>query len=82
MGELPSRISPSHHFVIWLPLPFPPVALAVALGAPAAAALWGTDEVAFVAVQQNLVIFPILLSGAGILASILGTFAVKTDDES
>jgi len=58
------------------------VALAWALGAPAAAALWGTDEVAFGAVQQNLVIFPILLSGAGILSSILGTFVVKTDDES
>ena len=58
------------------------IALAWSLGAPAAVALWGVDESTFGVLQQNLVIFPILLSGAGIIASILGTFAVNTDDES
>ncbi len=58
------------------------IALAWALGAPAAAALWGIDEASFGALQQSLVVFPILLSGAGIVASILGTFAVNTNDES
>ena len=58
------------------------IALAWALGAPAAAALWGVDEGAFEALQRNLVLFPILLAGVGILSSILGTFAVNTDDES
>jgi len=58
------------------------IALAWALGAPAAAALWSIDEGAFELLQKNLVLFPILLSGVGILSSILGTFAVNTDDES
>jgi K(+)-stimulated pyrophosphate-energized sodium pump len=58
------------------------IALAWALGAPAAAALWGIDAGAFESLQQNLVLFPILLSGVGILSSIVGTFAVNTDDES
>tara|TARA_B100000470_G_C19790854_1_gene392101 strand:- start:540 stop:2642 length:2103 start_codon:yes stop_codon:yes gene_type:complete len=58
------------------------IALAWALGAPAAAALWGVDEGAFEALQRNLVLFPILLAGVGILSSILGTFAVNTNDES
>ena len=58
------------------------IALAWALGAPAAAVLWGVDEGAFESLQQNLVLFPILLAGVGILSSILGTFAVNTNDES
>ncbi len=58
------------------------IALAWALGAGTAAALWGVDESAFGGLQQNLVVFPILLAGTGILASILGTFVVSTDDES
>ena len=58
------------------------IALAWALGASTAAALWGIDEASFGALQQNLVVFPILLSGAGIIASILGTFAVNTNDET
>ena len=58
------------------------IALAWALGATAAAALWSIDEGAFESLQKNLVLFPILLSGVGILSSILGTFAVNTDDES
>ena len=58
------------------------IALAWALTAPAAAALWGVNEESFSQLQGSLVLFPILLSGAGILASILGTFAVNTDDES
>ena len=58
------------------------IALAWALSAPAAEALWGVDASSFGQVQAALVLFPILLSGVGILASILGTFTVSTDDES
>ena len=58
------------------------IALAWALTAPAATALWGVDDASFSQVQGSLVLFPILLAGVGILASILGTFAVNTDDES
>ena len=58
------------------------IALAWALTAGSASALWGVDEAGFGALQATLVIFPILLAGAGILASMLGTFVVNTDDES
>ena len=58
------------------------IALAWALTAGSASALWGVDEAGFGALQATLVIFPILLAGAGILASVLGTFVVNTDDES
>ena len=58
------------------------IALAWALGAPAAAALWGIEESGYATLQGSLVVFPILLAGVGILASILGTFTVSTDDES
>ena len=58
------------------------IALAWALGVPTAALLWGVNEAAFGRVQEALVLFPILLAGVGILASILGTFAVNTNDES
>ena len=58
------------------------IALAWALTAPAANALWGIEEAAFVALQSTLVVFPVLLAGVGILASVLGTFVVNTDDES
>ncbi len=58
------------------------IALAWALTAPAANALWGVDETAFGELQAALVVFPILLAGVGILSSMLGTFAVNTDDEA
>ncbi len=58
------------------------IALAWALTAAAANALWGVDEAAFGGLQSTLVVFPILLAGVGILASILGTFVVNTNDES
>jgi len=58
------------------------IALAWALTASAAGALWGVDEAAFGALQSTLVVFPILLAGVGILASMLGTFVVNTNDES
>ena len=58
------------------------IALAWALGAATAGALWGIDEGSFAALQGRLVIFPLLLAGVGILASILGTFAVNTNDEA
>ena len=58
------------------------IALAWALTAPSANALWGVDEASFGALQSTLVVFPILLAGVGILSSMLGTFVVNTDDES
>ena len=58
------------------------IALAWALTASSASALWGVDEAAFGALQATLVVFPILLAGVGILSSMLGTFVVNTDDES
>jgi K(+)-stimulated pyrophosphate-energized sodium pump len=58
------------------------VALAWALTATAAGDLWGTAGGAFTAVQADLAVFPILLAGFGIIASMLGTFTVRTDDES
>ena len=57
------------------------IALAWALSAPTAELLWGVDVASFGQVQAALVLFPILLAGVGILASILGTFTVSTDDE-
>ncbi|MGE3274678.1 MAG: sodium-translocating pyrophosphatase [Vicinamibacterales bacterium] len=58
------------------------VALAWALTAATAGELWGTTEAGFGAVQNALVLFPVILSGAGIVASVLGTFFVRTNDES
>jgi K(+)-stimulated pyrophosphate-energized sodium pump len=57
------------------------VALAWALTAPQAEALWGTSAAEFASLQPTLVLFPILLSGVGIVSSVLGTFAVRTNDE-
>jgi K(+)-stimulated pyrophosphate-energized sodium pump len=58
------------------------IALAWALTPATASALWGTTADNFAALQTTLVLFPIILSGAGILSSVLGTFAVRTNDES
>ena len=58
------------------------VALAWALTAATAADLWGVGESDFLALQADLAVFPVLLAGVGIAASILGTFTVRTDDES
>jgi K(+)-stimulated pyrophosphate-energized sodium pump len=55
--------------------------LAWALEASTAVELWGIETSAFNVVQRALVLFPILLAGIGIIASILGTFTVNTDDE-
>jgi len=57
------------------------IALAWALTPARSAELWGTTEGQFAAVQAALVLFPIILAGAGILSSVLGTFAVRTNDE-
>ena len=57
------------------------IALAWALSAATAADLWGVEASAFGDVQRPLIFFPILLAGVGIVSSILGTFAVRTDDE-
>ena len=58
------------------------VALAWALTAATAGDLWGIDAGAFGALQADLAVFPVLLVGVGIFASMIGTFAVRTDDES
>ena len=58
------------------------IALAWALSAATAVDLWGVEASAFGDVQRSLIFFPILLAGVGIVSSILGTFAVRTDDES
>ena len=58
------------------------IALAWALTAATASSLWGVDASRFDDLQQTIVLFPILLAGVGIFSSILGTFAVRTDDES
>jgi len=57
------------------------IALAWALSPATAGQLWQTSGADFPAVQAALVLFPIILSGAGILASVLGTFAVRTQNE-
>jgi K(+)-stimulated pyrophosphate-energized sodium pump len=58
------------------------IALAWALTAATADTLWGVDSASFAAMQADLAVFPLLLAGLGIFASILGTFTVRTDDES
>ena len=58
------------------------IALAWALTAATAADLWGVDGASFGAVQADLAVFPVFLAGVGIVASMLGTFTVRTDDES
>jgi K(+)-stimulated pyrophosphate-energized sodium pump len=57
------------------------VALAWLLTAEEAGALWGFDAARFAAARPALVLFPIVLAGTGIVASIVGTFAVRTKDE-
>jgi K(+)-stimulated pyrophosphate-energized sodium pump len=58
------------------------IALAWAMTPAIAAELFGTSAAGFGALQASLVLLPVTLSGAGILASVIGTFAVKTNDES
>ena len=58
------------------------IALAWALTAATAGELWGIGEGAFLTLQGDLALFPVLLAGIGIVASMLGTFTVRTDDES
>ena len=58
------------------------IALAWALTAADAGQLWGVGEGDFPALQGALVLFPVILAGIGILSSILGTFAVRTRDET
>ncbi|MDA1094876.1 MAG: sodium-translocating pyrophosphatase [Acidobacteria bacterium] len=58
------------------------IALAWTLTPATAESLWGIDGGAFSAMQADLAVFPILLAGVGIVASVLGTFTVRTDDES
>jgi K(+)-stimulated pyrophosphate-energized sodium pump len=57
------------------------VGLAWSLGLREANTLWGVEETAFEGLRGSLVLFPIILSGLGIICSILGTFFVRTNDE-
>ena len=57
------------------------IALAWSLSAASALELWQIPESGFASTQGALVLYPIILSGVGILASVLGTFAVNTNDE-
>ena len=58
------------------------MALAWSLTEATAGDLWGVDGGAFAAVQADLAVFPVLLAGVGTIASMLGTFTVRTNDES
>ncbi len=58
------------------------MALAWAMTAATAGDLWDIDGAAFGTLQADLAMFPVLLAGVGIIASMLGTFTVRTDDES
>lgn len=57
------------------------IALGWELTAARATELWGIAAGAFAGLQPKLIIFPILLAGVGMLSSILGTAAVRTNDE-
>ena len=57
------------------------IALAWTLPAATVAALWGVPDAEFNDTRNALVLYPVILSGAGILASVIGTFVVRTDDE-
>jgi K(+)-stimulated pyrophosphate-energized sodium pump len=57
------------------------IALAWAMSAIDAERLWGVAAGDFPAVQNTLVLFPVILAGVGIISSILGTFVVRTSDE-
>ena len=58
------------------------MALAWSLTEATAGDLWEVDGGAFAAVQADLAVFPVLLAGVGTIASMLGTFTVRTNDES
>ena len=57
------------------------VGLAWSLSLQDAGTLWGVDAGSFEGLRGSLVLFPIILSGLGILCSILGTYFVRTSDE-
>jgi len=56
------------------------IALAWALTAADVERFFGTTD--FAATRNALVLFPVVLAGVGIVSSILGTFAVRTADET
>ena len=57
------------------------IALAWAMTASSAQELWGLSASEFGILQNSLVLFPVVLAGAGVLCSIVGTFAVRTNNE-
>jgi len=58
------------------------IALAWALTAADVGQLWGVGAGEFPALQGTLVLFPVILAGFGIFSSIVGTFFVRTNDET
>jgi K(+)-stimulated pyrophosphate-energized sodium pump len=58
------------------------IGLAWSLTAAQAYSLWGVEESGFAGMQAALILFPVILAGIGILSSVLGTFFVRTNDES
>ena len=57
------------------------IALAWAMTASSAQELWGLSASEVGILQNSLVLFPVVLAGAGVLCSIVGTFAVRTNNE-
>ena len=57
------------------------VGLAWSLRLQDASSLWGVEAGSFEGLRSSLVLFPIILSGLGIVCSILGTFFVRTNNE-
>ena len=58
------------------------MALGWAVTASQATSLWGTEVSDFPTLQRSIVLFPVMLAGMGILASIVGIFSVKAKKES
>jgi K(+)-stimulated pyrophosphate-energized sodium pump len=57
------------------------MALAWAMSAASAATHLRLDAEAFAAIQNRLVLFPVMLAGAGICCSVVATFAVRANRE-
>ena len=57
------------------------IGLAWGLSASEVSGLWGVPESGFADLRSSLMLFPVILSGLGILSSVLGTFFVRTNDE-
>ena len=58
------------------------IALGWAITDSQATSLWGAEANDFPTLQRSLVLFPVMLAGTGILASIIGIVSVKAKKES